>query len=228
MFLTTVQQEKSSLADLQTLVSMPVNRISQYEHHLQVLADTEIEGTPAHADYVQAFSVLSQSSTVVQKSLVQSAETAKLFNCQRRLKSEKPLSLLKPGRKAISEVKFKKHTLMLFNDLVIVAKSAEQKTFRATSHRAKSGKADKKKHFGEGLRVKAIAEMDKVHIKETGDSTPPTLYDRLLSRYLLLSLSLSSLSPSLFPPFPFFLSVVLLSLFILSLSLLVSLGLPFN
>lgn len=164
------EQEKSSLADLQTLVSMPVNRISQYEHHLQVLAETEIEGTPAHADYVQAFSVLSQSSTVVQKSLVQSAETAKLFNCQRRLKSEKPLSLLKPGRKAISEVKFKKHTLMLFNDLVIVAKSAEQKTFRS-ANRAKSNKADKKKQFGEGLRVKAIAEMDKVHIKETGDKT---------------------------------------------------------
>lgn len=165
-----VDAEKNSIADLQTLLSMPVNRLSQLEVHMQALSETLKEGSPEHEDCINALSILVHSNAVVQRSLVESAETAKLFDCQRRLRSDGPVALMKPGRRLLLEARFKRHTIVLLNDQIIICKPNE-KTFGGSKRikASASGHSSSKKRSGEELRVKATIDIGKFIVKDTGD-----------------------------------------------------------
>ena len=115
--------------DLTMGLTMPVNRIAQYEYVLRNLADHTPEGSKEREDCENAFAVLAQSSLVVQTSLVQSGETARILAVQRKLKSDGPMALIKPGRRLLEEFKFKKQSVCLFNDLVVLARLPPQKGF---------------------------------------------------------------------------------------------------
>eukprot|EP01094_Clydonella_sp_ATCC50884_P003510 TRINITY_DN12694_c0_g1_i1.p1 TRINITY_DN12694_c0_g1~~TRINITY_DN12694_c0_g1_i1.p1 ORF type:complete len:671 (-),score=230.46 TRINITY_DN12694_c0_g1_i1:84-2048(-) len=127
--------------DLQTLLSLPVNRISQYEYLIQALNDHEPEGSSENEDLLNAFAILQQSSKVVQRSLTESTETAKLIAIQRQLKADGPLSLAQPGRKFVRDAFAKKATAFLCNDLLILCKPSGDKKFAAkmgtTVHKVK-------------------------------------------------------------------------------------------
>lgn len=116
--------------DLTTGLSLPVNRVSQYEFFLSNLADQLPEGTPEREDCTKAFAVLAQSSIVVQRSLVESTATAKILALQRKLRSAGgPINYIAPGRILMKEFKFKKHLVALFNDHIIVAKAQGKEIF---------------------------------------------------------------------------------------------------
>jgi len=57
-------QQKEEDEDLKTLLSIPINRISQYEYHIQAYKEHTIEGTQEDIDCQAAFSILQQSSKV--------------------------------------------------------------------------------------------------------------------------------------------------------------------
>jgi hypothetical protein len=108
--------------DLKTLLACPVNQLSQYEYHMQVYSEHVFEGTQEAADCAAAYSILQQSCRVVQSSLVESGENAKIMAIQRILKSDGPLSLMQPNRRLRSEFYTKKLRIFVFNDLVVLAK----------------------------------------------------------------------------------------------------------
>ena len=107
--------------DITIGLTLPVNRIAQYEYLLRSIADQTPEGSEERADVENAFAVLAQSSIVVQKSLVQSGETARILSVQRTLRGAGPMALVKPGRILLDEFKFKKHLVIVFNDSIVLA-----------------------------------------------------------------------------------------------------------
>merc|ERR1712100_941873 len=107
--------------DITIGLTLPVNRIAQYEYLLRSIADQTPEGSEERADVENAFAVLAQSSIVVQKSLAQSGETARILSVQRTLRGAGPMALVKPGRILLDEFKFKKHLVIVFNDSIVLA-----------------------------------------------------------------------------------------------------------
>ena|SRR3990167_3583458 len=116
--------------DLSTSLSLPVNRIAQYEYYLRNLADEMDEGTAEREACEKAFVVLAQSSVVIQKNLLESTEVARILAVQRKLKAEGPVTLIKSGRLFITDLKAKKFHVYLFNDILILAKNTPTKDNR--------------------------------------------------------------------------------------------------
>ena len=118
-----------------TILSMPLNRMTQYEHLMKNLSDNLKQGTEDYDDCIKAISVLSQSSSVIEINLVQSADTAKIQACQRKLRADGPVALIKAGRKLHCELKTKKNSVFIFSDIVIVAKPQSKSKSHRESHR---------------------------------------------------------------------------------------------
>src|SRR3990167_936383 len=116
--------------DLSTSLSLPVNRIAQYEYYLRTVADEMDEGTAEREACEKAFVVLAQSSVVIQKNLLESTEVARILAVQRKLKAEGPVTLIKSGRLFITDLKAKKFHVYLFNDILILAKNTPTKDNR--------------------------------------------------------------------------------------------------
>ena len=153
---------------------MPINRIAQYEHYLRLLADETEESSSDHLDITNAFVVLAKSSLVVQTSLVQSGETAKIQAVQRKLRAEGPLNLVKDGRRFIQEFRFKKEAIFLFTDMLIVAKISQKNAF--------PGKKEHKGHTKakEDLsKVKKVAELKNCELHIAGESKKRSQESRL-------------------------------------------------
>jgi len=188
-------QQSADDVDLTTRLTMTINRIAQYEYYLRQLLDLTPEATKEHEDLSNAFAVLAQSSLVVQKSLVQSAETAQIHAIRRRLKSPHggPLTLVKQGRCFLKEFAFRKDVIFLFNDLVILAKSPHQgKAFSTTSKgmkskskevkpkevKAKEGKPkSKEKGKEEPCKVRKMSELKKCVLNVTTEKLVELVMD---------------------------------------------------
>ena len=114
-------------SDLLTLISLPVNHISKIEPIIENLTqfidkneENEIENLN------NAWNMIKETSKFITQSLLHS-DTAFITNLQRRITGYlKPLNLIKPDRKFISEALFssfpekKKIYLFLFNDILLV------------------------------------------------------------------------------------------------------------
>ena len=177
---------------------MTLNRMAQYEYYLRQLLDLTPEGSKEHEDLSNAFAVLAQSSLVVQKSLVQSAETAQIHAVRRRLKSPHggPLALVKEGRCFLKEFSFRKDVVFLFSDLVILAKSphgqaksfstsskgmkAKSKEVKPKETKSKDNKPKNKEKAKEECKVRKMTELKKCVLNVTTESRPYPLSARCL------------------------------------------------
>ena len=135
------------------------------------------EGTEDYEDGVKAISVLSQSSQVIELNLAQSGETARIQACQRKLRADGPVALIKPGRKLLCELKAKKNSVFLFSDIVIVAKPQSKSKSHRDSHR---GGVKTKEEILKVSIHNNIQDVDLLDIDPSSPSLPSLLVLLLL------------------------------------------------